>query len=93
MLAIFHVWEPWEGEWKIRRMDHITGHRVSLDRLEEFRRIYKESYGQEITTAQASEMTHRLLTLYRLLRQPLPVERAQRPPGQEPPAQTAPEAS
>jgi hypothetical protein len=49
-----------------------TGHHVSLERLEEFRRIYKEVYGEEITSAEASAMTHPLLALYRLLSQPLP---------------------
>jgi hypothetical protein len=49
-----------------------TGHQVSPERLEEFRRIYKEVYGEEITSAEASAMTHRLLALYRLLSRPLP---------------------
>lgn len=44
---------------------HITGHQVAPERLEEFRRIYKEVSGEEITIAEASEMTHRLPTLYR----------------------------
>jgi hypothetical protein len=54
-----------------------TGHKVSPERLEEFRRIYKETYGEEITTAEATEMTHRLLALYKILMRPLPSERAQ----------------
>ncbi|MEY9470867.1 hypothetical protein ABH992_003266 [Bradyrhizobium yuanmingense] len=73
---------------------HITGHQVAPERLKEFRRIYKEVSGEEITTAEASEMTHRLLTLYRLLSHPLPGEiekpegpRALSPP---PPAQRVP---
>jgi hypothetical protein len=70
-----------------------TGHKVSPERLEEFRRIYKETYGEEITTAEATEMTHRLLPLYKLLMRPLPSERAQRPPAPQPPAQSAPESS
>jgi hypothetical protein len=51
-----------------------TSHQVSPERLEEFRRIYKDAYGEEITVAEASAMTHRLLALYRHLCQPLPVE-------------------
>jgi hypothetical protein len=48
-----------------------SGHQVSPERLEEFRRIYKEVSGEEITAGEASEMTHRLLALYKLLSQPL----------------------
>jgi hypothetical protein len=51
-----------------------TGHEVSPERLEEFRRIYKETYGEEITIEEAREMTRRLLTLYKTLAQPLPDE-------------------
>jgi hypothetical protein len=49
-----------------------TGHQVSPERLEEFRRIYKEVYGEEISVGEASAMTHRLFALYKLLLQPLP---------------------
>lgn len=59
----------------------------------EFRRIYKEAYGEEITTAEAEEMTRRLLALYKLVLRPLPTERAQCPPEPLLPAQSAPEAS
>jgi len=70
-----------------------SGNKVSDERLEEFRRIYRNVYGEEITMAEAAEMAHRLLALYRLLMRPLP--RASPPPSssQEPPAKTAPEAS
>lgn len=44
-----------------------TGHKVSPKRLEEFRRIYKEASGEEITAEEALEMTHRLIALYKLL--------------------------
>jgi hypothetical protein len=70
-----------------------SGHKVSDERLEEFRRIYKEAYGEEITLPDAIEMTHRLLALYQLLLRPLPGETSPPPPSQQPPAQTAPEAS
>lgn len=47
-----------------------TGHTVSPERLEEFRAAYQKVYGEEITLLEATEMTHRLLTLYQLLGQP-----------------------
>jgi hypothetical protein len=65
-----------------------TGHQVSPERLEEFRRIYKEAYGEEITSTEASAMTRRLLALYRLLSQPLPDEIEKPSPSPPPPAQT-----
>ena len=46
-----------------------SGHQVSPERLEELRRIYKEVSGEEITAAQASEMAHRVLALYKFLSQ------------------------
>ena len=70
-----------------------TGHKVSPDRLEEFRRIYKETYGEEITPQQATEMTDRLVALYKLLLRPLPDAPAQSSLPQPPPAQSAPEVS
>jgi hypothetical protein len=48
------------------------GHKISPERLEEFRRLYNEAYGEEITQEEAVEMTHRLLTIYKLVFQPLP---------------------
>ncbi len=66
---------------------------VTVERLEEFRRIYKKVYGEEITLPEASEMAHRLVALYQLLQKPLPGEHASHPPSQQPPAQTSPEAS
>jgi integrase len=35
-----------------------SGHKVSDERLEEFRRIYKEAYGEEITLPDATAMAH-----------------------------------
>ncbi|MGY4282599.1 hypothetical protein ACVWXO_001819 [Bradyrhizobium sp. LM2.7] len=40
-----------------------TGHKVSSERLEDLRRIYKELSGDEIATEEATEMAHRLLAL------------------------------
>jgi hypothetical protein len=74
-------------------MQLLTGHKVSPQRLEEFRRIYKDTYGEVITIGEAEEMTHRLLALYKLLMQPLPDEPAQHPLSPEPPTQSAPEGS
>lgn len=68
-----------------------TGHQVSPERLEELRRIYKEASGEEITTADASDMSHRLLTLYKLLSRPSPGEIEKTPPSPPPPAQSAAE--
>ena len=47
---------------------------VSEESLDDFIRIYKEEYGEEITRAEASEMTFRLLTLYELLSKHRPKE-------------------
>ena len=41
--------------------------KVSEEALDDFIRIYKEEYGEELSRAEASEMTFRLLTLYELL--------------------------
>jgi hypothetical protein len=65
-----------------------TGHKVSLERLEKFRRIYKEVHGEEITTAEASAMIHPLLAVYKLFSQSLP-ETEEPSPSPPPPAPTA----
>lgn len=67
-----------------------TGHQVLPERLEEFRRIYKETCGEEISVGEASAMTHRLLALYKLVSQPLPGEMEQPSPSAPPPAQSVP---
>jgi excisionase family DNA binding protein len=59
--------------------------RISDERIEDLRRIYKEAYGEEIAVADARAMAHRLLALYRLLIQPLPGEEAQPFASQEGP--------
>ena len=68
-----------------------TGHQVSSDRLEEFRRIYSNAYGEEISIEEARAMTHRLLGLYKLLAQPLPGETSEPPLSPPRPAQSAAE--
>jgi hypothetical protein len=66
-----------------------TGHQVSPERLEEFRCIYKEAFGEEISTQEAVAMTHRLLALYKALLRPLPSEVAAPARVQLPSAQSA----
>ena len=66
-----------------------SGHKVSDERLEEFRRIYKDAYGEEPTRAEATAMAHMLLALYGLLMRPLPGEASTLSPSSEPPTQTA----
>jgi hypothetical protein len=70
-----------------------SGHKVSPERIEEFRRLYKEAYGAEITKQEAVEMTHKLLALYKLLLRPLPDVPSPPPVSPPPPAQTSDEAS
>jgi len=45
---------------------------ISEERIEEFRRIYKKAYGEDLAVAEAREIASRLVALYRLLMQPLP---------------------
>ena len=42
--------------------------------VEEFRRLYKEGTGKDISLDDAREMARRVLTLYELLARPLPEE-------------------
>jgi hypothetical protein len=46
--------------------------RLSDKALEEFMAIYAEEFGDAVTHEQASEMAHRVLAFYRLLRRTLP---------------------
>jgi hypothetical protein len=62
--------------------------KVTKERIEELRRLYKDAYGEELSYPDAEAMGHRLVTLYKLLTQPLPNE--VKSPSREPPAQTAP---
>jgi hypothetical protein len=66
-----------------------TGHQVTPERLEEFRRIYKEAFGEEISSQEATAMTHRLLALYKVLMQPFPSEASAPPRSPLPQAQNA----
>lgn len=50
----------------------LVGHKISLEAIEEFRRIYQEECREEITLAEATDMAYRVLSLYRLLARKLP---------------------
>ena len=54
--------------------NYSAGVLISDERIEEFRRIYKRAYGEEISVGDARIMALRLVMLYRLLMQPLPGE-------------------
>lgn len=43
--------------------------------LEEFRRLYKAEFGEELSQAEASEIAGNLVSLYELLCEPLPYEK------------------
>ncbi len=73
-------------------INYPAGVPISDERIEEFRRIYKRVYGEEISVGDARIMTLRLITLYRLLMQPLPGETTSFVPP-ESPAQSADAAS
>ncbi len=40
---------------------------IDKESLEEFKKIYKEEFGEELTDAEAREMAQRVLRLYELL--------------------------
>ena len=52
--------------------DYTSPVEFSDERIEELRKIYREQYGEEISIADARDMGRRLITLYRLIMQPLP---------------------
>jgi hypothetical protein len=58
--------------------------KMSDEELEEFARLYKEEFNEDISRAQASAMAFRLMTLYELLAQKLP-EKHITPPDDPPP--------
>lgn len=47
---------------------------ISNERLEEFRRAYKEDFGEDCTMEEAREMLSRLVTLAELLAKELPTQ-------------------
>lgn len=58
----------------------LTRMKISDEALEEFAKLYKDEFNDDITKAQASEMVFGLVTLYELLAQKLP-EKHITPPG------------
>ena len=52
----------------------MTPMKISDEALEEFAKLYKDEFDEDITKAQASEMAFRLVTFYELLAQKLPEE-------------------
>jgi len=46
--------------------------RLSSKAIEEFKQIYKEEFGEELSDAQAQETALRVLRIFRLLLRPLP---------------------
>jgi hypothetical protein len=61
----------------------LTSMKIPDEALDEFTRLYKDEFNEDITKAQASEMAFRLVTLYELLGQKLPEEHIT-PPGDPP---------
>ena len=53
------------------RLMNLTDQRIA-----EFRKIYQETYGEQISLEDARAMALRLIELYRLLMRPLPEERS-----------------
>lgn len=45
---------------------------ISKEKLDEFKQIHKEEWGEELTDSEATEMIHSLMALYEVLCQPLP---------------------
>ena len=76
------------GPTDLRYLGHNGTMRLSESAIEEFRAIYRRTYGEDISVAEASDIGQRLLALFDLLRQPYPGEHGARP---DPPAQTSPE--
>jgi len=47
---------------------------IDKESLEEFKKIYKEEFNEELSDAEARAMAQRLLALYEVLARPLPQE-------------------
>ena len=45
---------------------------IDKESLEEFKKLYQEEFGEELTNEDAEEMVQRLLALYEVLANPLP---------------------
>jgi hypothetical protein len=49
---------------------------IERNDLEEFKKLYKAEFGEELSQAEASEIAGNLVSLYELLCEPLPSEKA-----------------
>ena len=58
----------------------LTPVKLSDEALEEFVKLYKDEFDEDITKAQASEMGFRLVTLYEILSKELPNQQEITPP-------------
>lgn len=76
----------------LRRQQYPSDMPISEERIEEFRQMYKQAYGEEVSVGDAQTMALRLITLYRLLMRPLPDEGPSLP-SEESPVQSAPGVS
>lgn len=59
---------------------------TSAERIEEFQRLYRDAYGQEISLDKARDMATRLVEFYRIIMRPLPGVDAKKPPEADSPA-------
>jgi hypothetical protein len=64
-------------------------HKTSDKRVEEFRGIYREVFGKDITPQEASQMIQSLVSLYRVLREQKRRVSSSAPAQEPPPAQSA----
>ena len=52
--------------------------KVTDEALQEYRRLWRKEFGEDITLEEARDITTRLLALYEALCMPLPEERRER---------------
>lgn len=67
--------------------------RVSNEKVERFKQLYKEHHGVDLTEGEARVMLTNLVKLYELILQPLPDESEFMQPSEKPAVQTDPEES
>jgi len=51
---------------------YFGGMRLSQQAIEDFKKVYKKEYGEDISDAEAEEMATRFLRLFNLIYQPIP---------------------
>ena len=62
----------------IRRRRYDSAMKVTDEALQEYRRLWRKEFGEDITLEEARDITTRLLALYEALCMPLPEERRER---------------